>query len=371
MLRKSFFHLAFFICFLIPITVFSQIECGSISGLVTRADGVEMANVWVGVYDSNQQNIAGNFTGADGKYTIGDILPGCYKVVFKPNFWGPCSSEYLSEWYNDKSGFEFGDMVCVTALQTTQNINAVLEVGGRISGTVTDSISGAGVGSVRVTVYDTSYNQICGTYTDGNGDYTIQGLVTGSYKVLFSAPGQCYASQWYNNKAGFNLADEVVVTAPDTTANINAVLNNTCSTTTSIVNTTTTYLSSTTTIVTTTSTTTTSIIDSDNDGIPDNEDNCPNKPNGPALGICSATSDNPGINCTSDADCANGCSSNGECFMTQDDADSDGVGDVCDNCAAVCNPQQLDADTDRLGDLCDNDPGCGGCGAPACEQPCS
>ena len=57
--------------------------------------------------------------------------------------------------------------------------------------------------------------------------------------------------------------------------------------------------------------------------------------------------------------------------MNQEDTDSDGVGDVCDNCPAVCNPLQLDADTDGLGDLCDTTPGCGsGCGAPACEQAC-
>jgi hypothetical protein len=111
--------------------------------------------------------------------------------------------------------------------------------------------------------------------------------------------------------------------------------------------------------------------DSDGDGIPDSEDNCPNKPNGPDLGTCSSTSDKPGGNCTSDADCANGCSSNGLCIKDQRDADSDGVGDVCDNCPTTCNPQQLDADTDGSGDLCDTTTGCGGCGSPACEQPCS
>ena len=92
----------------------------------------------------------------------------------------------------------------------------------------------------------------------------------------------------------------------------------------------------TTTIITTT--TTTIIVDTDKDGVPDSQDNCPNKPNGPSLGTCSSTSDKPGINCTSDADCANGCSSNGLCIKDQEDADSDGKGDVCDNCPTNCNP---------------------------------
>ena len=40
------------------------------------------------------------------------------------------------------------------------------------------------------------------------------------------------------------------------------------------------------------------VIDSDSDGVLDNEDNCPNKPNGLYLGTCSSTSDKPGYNCT-------------------------------------------------------------------------
>ena len=55
-------------------------------------------------------------------------------------------------------------------------------------------------------------------------------------------------------------------------------------------------------------------------------------------------------------------------YAACDDTDSDCICNDIDNCPDTWNSEQLDADTDGTGDLCDNDPGCGGCGQPACEE---
>jgi hypothetical protein len=62
--------------------------------------------------------------------------------------------------------------------------------------------------------------------------------------------------------------------------------------------------------------------DSDEDGVPDTEDNCVTVSN-----------------------------ERGQ----QDDSDADGVGDACDNCTQEFNLQQRDTDGDNFGNVCDPD----------------
>ena len=84
--------------------------------------------------------------------------------------------------------------------------------------------------------------------------------------------------------------------------------------------------------------------DSDNDGVEDAIDNCPDHANASQLDTDGDGHGDPCDNCPS---LVNGA---------QLDSDGDGYGNSCDNCPRTRNPGQLDTDGDGLGDDCDNCP---------------
>jgi hypothetical protein len=105
--------------------------------------------------------------------------------------------------------------------------------------------------------------------------------------------------------------------------------------------------------------------DTDNDGVVNYLDNCPAIANPQQL-----DADNDGIGdvCDATPGCGGGC---GQTLCEgQTDTDNDGWPDTNDNCPALCNSYQLDADNDGTGDVCDPTPNCGGSGQPVCEAVC-
>ncbi|MDD5425562.1 MAG: thrombospondin type 3 repeat-containing protein, partial [candidate division Zixibacteria bacterium] len=84
--------------------------------------------------------------------------------------------------------------------------------------------------------------------------------------------------------------------------------------------------------------------DGDSDGIGDVCDNCPSLANADQ-----ADGDGDGI-----GDVCDNCPSLAN--ADQADGDSDGIGDVCDNCPSLANADQADGDSDGIGDACDNCP---------------
>jgi hypothetical protein len=202
---------------------------GSLSGTVTDASThAGVASECVSVYDAGNSFVASGFTDSAGRYTVSGLAAGSYKVGFQSCGGG---GDYLPQFYNGKSSLAAADAVVVTARSTTSNVDAALQQGGQITGTVTEAATHAAISGACVGVYDTADNLLSFTRTNGAGAYSLSGLTTGSYKVGFASGGTLcpvgpgnYQPQLYNDKSSFAAADLVAVTAGETTTGIDAAL---------------------------------------------------------------------------------------------------------------------------------------------------
>ena len=196
---------------------------GSIQGNVTEdGTGAELSGICVTVYDTSYGWVASGETDS-GDYSVTGLRTGDYKV----HLWDcDCPAFYISEWYNNETGFADADQVPVTEGSVTDEIDAALALGGCIEGTVTDESTGGPLSDICVDVYDTSHNWAGSGHTDFSGAYCAGGIPEGDYKVDFSDcwPPITYASQWYENEADFYDADLVPVTAGSIRGEIDAAL---------------------------------------------------------------------------------------------------------------------------------------------------
>jgi len=196
---------------------------GQITGTVTdSATQAPLAGICVDVFDSSGSILGSVSTDANGVYTSPRLAVGSYRV----GFFNCGASTYASQYYNDQATLASADPVTVTDGTTTSGINAALVAGGQITGTVTDSVTGAPVTGICAEALDSSGNGIKLLSTNATGAYTISGLQTESYRVEFYS--QCgtmnYVTQYANGKATLASADPIAVTAGATTSGINAVM---------------------------------------------------------------------------------------------------------------------------------------------------
>jgi RHS repeat-associated protein len=159
-------------------------------------------------------------TNSKGEYSIGGLAATEYKLAFSSY-----TSNYLTQYYHGKGSLAEADPISVGAGEEKSGINAALEVGGQITGTVTSASSKTMVAGASVTAYAaTTGFYITSTTTNAKGEYTLPRLATGTYRVGFDAKNQNLVSQYYDQKASNNEATNVAVTTGATTGGIDASL---------------------------------------------------------------------------------------------------------------------------------------------------
>lgn len=172
---------------------------GSISGTISDEQETPITNADVLAVPVNGNSISSvNRSNTSGNYLITGLESGDYIVKVQAKGW--IKQQRI-------------EPVTVTASQKTENINFILKRGGSISGQVLDEQKQP-VENAQVYVYDLDNSSYYYCYTDDNGNYIIQSLPSGTYKVNVNANG--WIRQKYSNSV------EVVV--PNDTSNINFVL---------------------------------------------------------------------------------------------------------------------------------------------------
>jgi hypothetical protein len=196
---------------------------GKISGTVTEAMSKKgLGNIEVTVYEASGKESPVGFatTEANGVYTTVEGLPeGEYKVEFS-GF--ESNQNFITQFYENQSSLAAAKHVKVITGKTTEKIDAEMQVGGEISGTVTDAVTHAAV--PNVVIFALGAGEILDGFaaTNGSGQYTMVGLATNSYKIEFLS-GK-YVTQYYNEQPSFASANPASVMQGSTALGINAML---------------------------------------------------------------------------------------------------------------------------------------------------
>ncbi len=203
---------------------------GYISGTVRDNLGNAVSNIDVWVFDTSFNFAGEGYTNSSGYYKADYLLAGDYKVYFDPSYLNYSEGRnFAPQWYNSKIKFSEAETVTVPLSGGVTGIDANLKVGSTIEGAVT-STTGIPLAGIEVDVVDTDDFYFDTTYTDSNGQYRINGLCEGDYKVLFSAEkynevnGTDYISEWYDNKRKSSEATIITVPSETTVSNIDAQL---------------------------------------------------------------------------------------------------------------------------------------------------
>lgn len=178
----------------------------ALSGVVTETgsgDPVADATV-LALRSSDFGFVRAAHTDDNGAYSL-DVPAGSYLVGFLSS-----SGRHLVEWHDDQPSHALGSATPVTAPTV---VNAGLApTTGAVGGTVTDETSGDPIANVWVLAIGPS-GLAGGSVTDGDGNYSIDGLAPGTYRVTFADVVGGRAQEFWPNAPDYSGATPLAVSA--------------------------------------------------------------------------------------------------------------------------------------------------------------
>jgi hypothetical protein len=195
----------------------SASSTGSIAGVVSGADtaGAGLANANITLTLAGGTQVANTSSDSSGAYSFTGLSAAKYVVQIQPDY----TTNYLTT----------SVPVTIADGQAVTGLNAVLPVGGTISGTVSLSTGPlaqpAGVALIGSTATSTSPGDLFSMSTASDGTFTFVGVAPGSYTIAYTGPfGSNLAPQFWQSATSIATASYFTVAAGQAVTGKDAVL---------------------------------------------------------------------------------------------------------------------------------------------------
>ena len=179
------------------------IRAGAISGRATDAvTGQPIADVSIQAQHLDGNSSYGEETDSDGQYTMTGVVPGTYWLS------AVADRGYFRMLYDNQPNDDAADAVSVEPGARVGEIDFALNIGGTISGRVTDTKTGLPVSGVSIEL-DNFKGGYSSSRTDSNGRYVIVGVAPGSHQLSAHVSPLGYVDEGYPDVLTFLGEEEV------------------------------------------------------------------------------------------------------------------------------------------------------------------
>lgn len=226
-MRKAIFHLAGALALLVCLPAQASAD-GSISGTLVDSAGAPVVDYCVGatrVTANSSHGLIPVRTNSAGRFTVTQgVSAGNYRLRFERCFSDsvPANRDLIPEYYDDRQNLEAADLVPVAEGEHVTGIDAELQIGASLAGTV----RGPDGQPIRACVQIHGPGVAHGLQTLPTGEFRFDRLRAGDFQVFFDDCGDEHglAGEWYENKATRSEADPVSLAAAEQRTGFDATL---------------------------------------------------------------------------------------------------------------------------------------------------